>query len=343
MDPLYSTTALLASLATLDRPTAWLRDTFFPDEVNFTQEEIAFDKVAKRRKIAPFVSPHVPGKARRARGRSVETFAPPYVKPKDELSPGDNFVRLAGEAINGELTPEERFDRNAMQKLADQDNEITRREEWMCAQALTTGAVVCEGEDYPSQTVDFGRDPSLTVQLAGVNRWGENGVKVKSNLRAWATEVSILSGGNPTDVVFGAEAAELFASDAEVREVLDNRRQASGRMELGPIATGAQDMVAAYLGSFGQFDFWQYTQKFEDEEGVLQDFFPSYGCLLASRPVLAGKMCYGAIKDNRALRAMSRFPKTWAQDDPSVDFMMTQSAPLPVPEEINGSKFVLVR
>ncbi|MCK7615187.1 major capsid protein [Roseibium sediminicola] len=343
MDPLYSTTALLATLQTFDRPTAWLRDTFFPTEINFVQEEIAFDKVAKRRKIAPFVSPHVPGKARKARGRSVESFAPPYVKPKNELSPGDNFVRLAGEEINGDLSPEERFDRNVMQMLADQDNEVTRREEWMCAQILTTGAVVCEGEDFPAQTVDFGRDASLTAQLAGGDRWGEAGVSPKANLRTWATEISVLAGGNPTDVVLGAEAAELFTSDAEVREILDNRRQAGGRLEMGPIATGAEDMVAAYLGSFGQFDFWQYTQKFEDEAGVLQDFFPSYGCLTIARPVFSGHMCYGAIKDNRALRAMSRFPKTWAQEDPSVDFLMTQSAPLPVPTEVNGSKFVLVR
>jgi len=343
MDPLYSTTALQAVLPTLDRPTAWLRDTIFTNGIQFTTSEIAFDKVAKRRKIAPFVSPNVAGKARRARGRSVETFEPPYVKPKDELSPDENFVRLAGEDFNGELAPEERFDRNAIQKLADQDNEITRREEWMCSQILQTGAVVCQGEDFPSQTVDFGRDASLTVQLTGADRWGETGVYVKRNIRAWATEIAVLSGGNAGDVVMGAEAAELFTSDSEVKEILDNRRQASGRMELGPVATGSEDMVAAYLGSIAEFDFWQYTQKFEDEDGTILDFWPSYGVLTISRPTFAGNMCHGAIKDNRSLRAMSRFPKTWSQEDPSVDFMMTQSAPLPVPGEINASKFVLVR
>ncbi|EFO33909.1 phage major capsid protein E [Roseibium sp. TrichSKD4] len=343
MDPLYSTTALQRVLPTLDRPTAWLRDMFFPTGVQFVTAEIAFDKVAKRRKIAPFVSPHVAGKARRARGRSVETFEPPYVKPKDEISPDENFVRLAGEAFGGELSPEERYRRNMIQKLADQDAEITRREEWMCAQVLTTGAVVCEGEDYPAQTVDFGRDPSLTKILTGGARWGEDGVSIKSNIRNWATEIAKKSGGSVTNVVFGAEAAELFTGDAEIKDVLDNRRQMDGRFQLGPVATGAEDMVAAYLGSIGQFDFWQYTQIFEAEDGTILDFFPSLGCLMAAPPTLAGSFCHGAIRDNRALKAVSRFPKMWSQEDPSVDFLMTQSAPLPVPGEVNATAFVLVR
>ena len=31
------------------------------------------------------------------------------------------------------------------------------------------------------------------------------------------------------------------------------------------------------------------------------------------------------------------FPKMWDQEDPSVTFLMTQSAPLPVPVNINNT------
>lgn len=343
MDRLYSTTALIKVLDTFDRPTAWLKDRFFPTEIQFTSAEIAFDKLKMRRKLAPFVSPKVPGMARAARGRQVTTFEPAYVKPKDEVSPDENFVRLEGERFGGDMEPEDRFLRNTIQKLDDQDKEITRREEWMCSQIIQTGKVVVEGKDYPAQEVDFGRLPSLTKQLLTTDRWGEAGVKPLVNLRAWGTEIAVASGAAATQVVLGAEAAEIFQADPDVREVLDNRRQVSGSMELGPVVTGSEDMVAAYLGSIGMFDFWQYTQKFEDEEGSVQDMFPSFGCALLAPQAHAGMMTYGAIRDNRALRAMSRFPKMWDQEDPSITFLMTQAAPLPVPSDANGSAFISVR
>ena len=127
MDRLYSTTALIKVLDTLDRPTAFLKDKFFGNEIQFTTAEIAFDKLKMRRKLAPFVSPRVAGKARRSRGRQVTTFEPAYVKPLDEISPNENFVRLEGKRFAGDLEPEERFQRNTIQKLDDQEKEITRR------------------------------------------------------------------------------------------------------------------------------------------------------------------------------------------------------------------------
>jgi hypothetical protein len=53
---------------------------------------------------------------------------------------------------------------------------------------------------------------------------------------------------------------------------------------------------------------------------------------------LNGTRCYGAIRDKRAgLAAMSLFPKMWDQEDPSVTYTMTQSAPLMVPGNPNNS------
>lgn len=343
MDRLYSTTALLSVIPTLDRPTAWLRDIFFADGVQFITTEIAFDKLKMRRKLAPFVSPKVPGKARSARGRQVSTFEPAYVKPKNEVTPDENFVRLAGEQIAGTLDPSQRYMANVTQILADQDAEITRREEWMCAQILQTGKVTVSGEDYPAVEIDFGRDASLTKQLTTTARWGEADVKPLRLIRAWSAEVSQKSGGTPTQVVMGSLASEIFQEDADVRAVLDNRRQATGSFELGPVATGGQDMVAAYLGSIGQYDFWQYSQNYEDEAGNVQQLWPDHGVMLSAPGAHWGAMTHGAIRDNTSLAPLPRFPKMWDEKDPSVTFIMTQSAPLPVSREPNANLFVNVR
>ncbi|MEM1046478.1 MAG: major capsid protein [Pseudomonadota bacterium] len=341
----YSTTRLIQARKPLDMPTAFIRDRFFGggSPILFETDEIAFDKLKMRRKLAPFVSPTVPGRARKPRGRQVETFVPAYVKPKHEISPEENFVRSLGEEFNGDRSPEIRYAENVVQRLSDQEWEITRTEEWMCCQAWRTGAIVVDGEDYETQTIDYSRDSSLTNQLATTARWGEAGVKPLNDLRLWAKNISTIAGGNVTDVVMGPEATAIFQADADVREILDNRRQAGGQVQMGPIVTGGQDMVAQYIGFIGQFDFWQYSQKFEDEAGNLVDFWPEYGVGLVAPGQFDGMMAYGAIKDNRALRAMRRFPKMWEQDDPSADFLMTQSAPLPVPGEVNASAYIEVR
>lgn len=342
MDRLFSTTALLAVSETLDRPTAWLRDFFFTEPVQFITSEIAFDKLEMSRELAPFVSPRVAGKAVKPRGRTVKTFEPAYVKPLNEVNPDETFVRMAGEQLAGVLTAEKRLALNIIQNLTDQEFKITRREEWMSAQILIGGKVVVAGEDYPEMEIDFGRDPALTLILGENDRWGDANISVLGTLRDWASLVSVKSGGTVTNVVMGAQAAVLFQSDKDVREVLDNRRQAGGQFQLGPVATGGQNLVAVYLGSIGQFDFWQYTQIYTDDAGLVQQMFPEYGVLLVAPDAHYGAMCHGAIKDNTSLAALPRFPKMWNEDNPSITFMMTQSAPLPVSREINATMFVEV-
>lgn len=326
----FSTTKLLGVLAALDRPRRAMFDLFFPTEVTFDTEEIAFDKLDKARRLAPFVSPYIAGKAQRARGAQVVTFKPAYVKPKNVITPDATLKRLPGESLNGVLSPEARRNRIIVQTLRDQDDQISRREEWMAIQGLLTGKIVVEGDEYPKQEVDFGRPAGHTVVLAGAARWGQAGVKPLANLRTWATSVSQASGFNPRHVVMDPLAADLFLADADVKGILDNRRQAGGELQLAGVVTGAQGEEIVKIGEIGQFVFWQYQQVYTDDAGNTQKMLPDNTVIMGSPTGLEGYRAYGAILDHKALRAMSRFPKMWEEQDPSVENLMTQAAPLPV-------------
>ncbi|MFK4824841.1 major capsid protein [Paenochrobactrum sp. BZR 588] len=344
MENLFSTVALVTVIEARDRPTAWIRDTFFANGFQSDTEEIAFDKLKRRRNVAPFVSPLVPGRERAIRGRQTTMFTPAYVKPKNTIRAGEGMRRRPGERIGGEMTAEERYLQTVTDTLYDQDDEITRREEIMASEALRSGKIIVKGEDYQTQIIDYGRAADLTVALTGADRWGEGGINVRKSIRDWATRVALRSGGTATEVILGAEAAELLQTDEEIRQLLDNRRQAGGEMQLGPIAAGAEDMVAVYLGSIGQFNFWQYTQLFQDDEGNDIEVWPSFGVGVVSKTQLQGFTAHGAIQDVQAqLKPLSRFPKMWVQEDPSATLMMTQSAPLLVPGDPNASLFALVR
>lgn len=341
---LYTTTELIRALDAMDRPSAFLRDTFFPNVVTSDKEEIAIDRMLKRRKMAPFVSPDVPAKERALRGRKVETFRPAYVKPLNTIRPSDTIKRAHGEGIGGELALADRRAVLVSQTLLDQDDEITRREEWMCAQILRTGSVTVSGEDYETQVVDYGRPADQTLALSGGSRWGETGVKPLATIRSLATTTQKASGSVVTTVVMGASAAEIFVQDADVREILDNRRSMdSAAFRLTVDAAGAEQMPAAYLGSIGQYDFWTYSQWFEEDTGDEIEVWPEYGVGLLAPAGFAGNMAYGAILDTDALAPVSRYPSNWTERNPSRELLMTQSAPLPVPSDVSGSAFMAVR
>ena len=60
--------------------------------------------------------------------------------------------------------------------------------------------------------------------------------------------------------------------------------------------------------------------------------------------VFEGVRAYGAIRDEDAgFQALPYFAKSWKENDPSVRYLLMQSAPLTVPYRINASFCATVR
>ena len=298
--------------------------------MEFDTEEVYIDKVDTARRLAPFVSPLVAGRAERSRGFTTRSFKPAYVKPKHIVEPSKALKRRAGERLTGTMTPAERFDAATVDNLQLEEDQITRREEWMASELLRTGSVTVSGEDYPSQSVDLGRDATHTKALTLTARWGESGVSPYTDVKTWATQVAKKSGAHPGTVVMDPLACDLFQKDAEVRSVLDNRRQNSGNFDMLGRANGAQGEELVYIGSIGQFEIYQYSNVYSLDDGTAANLMPDYTVIMGSRNLCEGWRLYGAIQDKGALRGMARFPKMWDTQDPSAVFTMTQSAPLPI-------------
>lgn len=341
-DILLNTAELVQVLPPRDRPEAFLRDTFFGNTVLSEQEEIVFDNILPDRELAPFVHPDVPGKDSANRGFKVTSFKPAYVKPQNTLRPSQNMIRIPGERLAGDLSPDQRFAYNLATIIDDQDLRITRREEWMCSSVLRTGRVVVEGDDYPTQTVDFGRDPALSIVLSGAARWGESGVDPFDDVERWVDLLGETDGFTARVVQMGPGAAGLLKRSERFLAALDNRRQKDGEFQLGPVSTGAEGKYHTVIGEIGQLRFIQYSQPYT-ANGVKNNFWPSYGVGVIDPYGFVGHFAYGAILDNQALRAMDRFPDMWPERNPSRTIVQTQSSPLPVAPEPNASLFALVR
>ncbi|MET3602173.1 major capsid protein [Martelella mangrovi] len=339
---LLNTAELVTVLPPRDRPEAFLRNRYFPTTVLSEQEEIVFDRILPDRELAPFVHPDVPGKDAANRGFTATSLKPAYVKPQNTLRPSGNLIRMPGEQPGGAVSPEQRYAQNIAQILDDQDMRITRREELMCSEVLRTGRVIVEGENYPTQTVNYQRAPELTIALSGAARWGESGVDPYDDIENWIDLLAITDGFTAREVTLGPGAATLLKRSERFQKLLDIRRQASGSMEFGPVSTGAEGKYSAVLGQVGETTFLQYSQGYT-AGGVKSNFWPSYGVGILDPQGFMGHFGYGAILDDQALVPMERFPDMWREKNPSRTILQTQAAPLPIAPEPNASLFALVR
>jgi hypothetical protein len=326
----YSTAYLLGAYGVIDRPVPFLYNTFFTSEQQFDTPEVYFDKVERARRLAPVVSPLVQGKAERLRGYFTSSMRPAYVKPKHVIEPDRVLKRMPGETLLGSFSAAERRDRIVLDTLQIQDDQITRREEWMAAQLLLTGSVVVQGEDYPAQVVSFGRPSSNTVVLAGGAAWGQTGVDALSMMQTWSALVQNVSGFAPVKVVMDPLAYDKFRRSSGVALVMNSFRQTSGNIDLAGTVTGGIGNEAVNVGQIGLFDIWVYQQFYTDPDGNVIKFIPDNTVIMGNPMGCQGTRLYGAIQDVRSLQPLPRFPKMWIAEDPSAEYMMTQSAPLPV-------------
>lgn len=293
-------------------------------------------------RISPFVSPLLPGKVVDGSGYQTKSFKPAYVKDKRRFDANIPYKRVAGETIGGSLSPAQRYERALATHLKDQLDNLTRREEVMAAEILRTGKVVVSGEGYPAQTVNFGRDDALTKALAGSATWDSSGVNPVDDLEDWAIAIQDKSGVVAKTVVMDPQAWKLFRSNEIVQKYLDIRRGTNNTINIDPQIISESEK-ARYAGSIGDFAIWVYNDTYIDDKGVICKLLPEKTVLLGSREGLEGTRCYGAIHDEKANWTANRyFTKSWIEEDPSVRWLLLQSAPLVVPYRPNASMCVTV-
>lgn len=330
----------------LEQPQSFLLDRFFPNvQTEPNSLEIHFDVDESKPQIAPFVSPLVAGKIMKNDGFTTKSFRPAYVKDKRRFDGQGPLRRRAGERIGGSMTPAQRQAAHIALTQARQLQALTLREVVMATEILTTGKVTISGEKYPTRVVDFGRDPGHTLVLGAAVEWGDAGVSPLDNLDSWLGTIQTNSGASGTTVVMDPLAWGLFRKDAEVKELLDNRRIELTRngtpLQVGMLGNRKQ---GRNVGAVGDLDFWVYQDTYVDENGATQKMLPDYSVIIGSPEDLEGTRCYGMIQDEEANWEAERyFSKSWLEKDPAIRYILLQSAPLLVPYRPDATMYVKVK
>lgn len=321
-------------------PSYWL--SYFPTTMTFDTDEILWDKVFKDgRKLAPFVVPNVQGRVSGTEGYDSRSFRPAYIKDKNVIDPTQPFKRRAGEALaTGSLSPEQRRDALVAQYLADQKQRLANRFEWMAAKAIIDGKITISGEDYPSTLVDFRRHASLTITLSGAALWSANTSAPLADLKSARVAANYRSGARISRVVFGADAWDLLTTRVDLRSQMQTQIDGYGtRVTMMTDGYEGYEYMGTIQGldGSGRLECWVNTAKYVDDTGAEQ-FIQDQKTVVGISDAVRGVRCFGAIKDKNArYQPLEMFPKMWEEEDPAVEFMMTQSAPLMVPVEPNAT------
>jgi hypothetical protein len=246
-----------------------------------------------------------------------------------------------GEPLTGTMTVGERQARIVNERLMDQMEMIHRRLEWMACQVLMKGAITVEGDGHPMAEVNFQRDPSLTVTLAGGNRWGQADISPIDSLESLADTMSELCGAGATDAIMDKAAWALFKADAKLDRLLDRTLGQRTSVELGYTVGDAN--TPTFKGALSGINLWVYNPVIENADGSFGPIFSAKSLTIIARNALGGMQHYGAILDPAAgMVPQQMFPKTWMEQDPPVVYLMTQSAPLVVPLRPNASMHIRV-
>lgn len=337
---LYSTAMLSRTVESLKRTPMFFLGKFFPFVEMSDGEMIYFDVelAGEKRRLAPYVHPLVEGKLVESAGYATKSFQPAYIKDKrvhDVIRP---FKRLAGENIGTgqNMTPMQRREAALQRDLRDQIDMLTRRLECQAVEALRLGTVTVKmvrpDATDETVTVNFGRDPTLQITKSPATRWSVDGVKPMEDLEDWSMLVLQKSGSSVRTIVMDPSAWRAYRKSSDLEKRLDLKRVLSGELNLGLLPDHVQ-----YKGTDGTFDYWVYADWYFDDSTNAEVPLLDSGRVIGVGDIL-GVRHFGAIKDDDAnFQAVEYFTKSWTTPDPSVRYLLMQSAPLMVPYRIDAS------
>jgi len=327
---LYETRELLGIMeAQAEVPDYWL-SLCFNREIQFTSEEIEFEKIQRKRIIAPLVIPTVQGRPIYEKASKVTRFRPAYVKPKDPINESEIISRQPGSLLGSPPSKAQSYKTRVADIQSEHRKAIERRWEWLAAKAVLDGAVTLVDKDYPKVVIDFGRDADHTVILTGGDLWDSGTQDIIGDINAWRMLMTQAKFGGPsTRLTVGTTAWAAMSEDPAIMELMDTTIRGT-EVELNRGVREGQSIERIGRLS-GTLDVWLYADYYETADGTAVPFMDPRDVVLTG-PNFQGVRCFGAILDHKAdFQALKIFPKMWDDDDPPVTYIMNQSAPLMVP------------
>lgn len=321
---------------------SFFKDTFFRVEKPEFNETIRVDFYKGKRRLAPFVNLKDKAKVIEKAGYSTDTFTTPMIAMKDVTTIEDMVKRLPGELLqNSGITPLQRGIQLMAQQLADFDDMISRREEWMCAQAMLTGKIPVIGENV-NYEIDFGFTNKATVS----QQWDTSAnPTVYKDLQAAALACMQNGYRKPDICIMERSAYQAFLRATKLDEEFKQQSELYNIVQVKPRYINEN---LTYVGRIKDpdlevyvYDEWFIDDWTDPSNPTEKQMMPKGTILLASTraqfSMYYGLMSFTDPNTNNFRQVVGkRGADTWVQKEPDARFMKLASRPLPVPHEVDS-------
>ena len=340
---IYEPRTMMGVIRKLPPVHTFFRSTFFSHEKTFVTKSVDMDYKKGARKLAPFVSREIGGKVVPNTGYTTETYTPPFIAPDRVTTIDDILDRQPGESLYSGRTPAQRAVIQMSEDFTDLREMILRREEWMCAQAMLTGKIVVLGEGV-KDTIDFRFTNLIDISKDAKRKWKGGTVQNKyADLKAWHEKVQKEGFTNCNVCIMASDVVTEFLMDEQIRKLLDVKNYA-----LAVIKPTQKENNVTYIGTIHELglDLYQYNEWYVDDwtdpaTPVELPMVPA-GTLMMASTHAKYSMYYGAISilNQRTEKwetvAGKYVPDTFIKKRPDRRFLSLQSAPVPVPHEVDS-------
>lgn len=340
---IYEPRTMMGVIRKLPPVHTFFRSTFFSHEKTFVTKSVDMDYKKGARKLAPFVSREIGGKVVPNTGYTTETYTPPFIAPDRVTTIDDILDRQPGESLYSGRTPAQRAVIQMSEDFTDLREMILRREEWMCAQAMLTGKIVVLGEGV-KDTIDFRFTNLLDISKDAKRKWkGGTAQNKYADLKAWHEKVQKEGFTNCNVCIMASDVVTEFLMDEQIRKLLDVKNYA-----LAVIKPTQKENNVTYIGTIHELglDLYQYNEWYVDDwtdpaNPVELPMVPA-GTLMMASTHAKYSMYYGAIsilnqKTEKWETVAGKYvPDTFIKKRPDRRFLSLQSAPVPVPHEVDS-------
>lgn len=344
---IFSTHYLLASFKQVTPATTFLRDRYFPtNEATdiFSTEDVLIEYKDGNKKVAPFVSPRKGGITIHRDGSYMVRYTPPFIAPRRTLTIDELKVRGFGEALMSKLTPQQRESIMLLQDMEDLSQMITRREEVMAAEILTTNKCVMKhyADDLTTvvdeKEIRFFDGASNPASYTPTTKWGQTGAKIIDDIHAMVKMLTA-KGLPASELLVSSDVASIIMSDENIQKLLDIRNYNLGSIAPMELPNGVTRLCV--LNIYGRdITVLVYDETYENESGADTAYIPA-GTVILTAPAV-GRTMYGAITQLEQADgefhtyAASRVPKYLSDAVGNTRSLTLSSAPLLIPNRRNS-------
>ena len=335
----FSLRSMLDAIVQWHNPSTFVLRLFFNEVVEHATRFVEVDFKDNGRRIAPYIYRHATGQSFDKISYEKFIYEPPYIKPRENITPEDLEKALAGESVYSPMSAAQRFAMLRTDVLKRLDDSITRREELQAIQALWDGTIPIVDSDGSTigDSITFTRESELNFNAATV--WSDaTNCDPLADIRKSSDLIAKHTSLTANVAVHDTQSANEFIQSTKVLAILDNRRVDIGSIRMENI-NELESMGAKWIGQIEGIDHFRYDWYYADPAtGALTKAVPT-GKVLVGSTLAKSVRHYGSITSFGAAGIKARrYPKFYddSDKDPESFGLQIHSAPLAVPHQNNA-------